>query len=258
MKFLLTLLAFSITAVLAGPQLNRRDVPKCEDGEDPTSQKLFNNDDMLLRLPFIATILSVVSTQRIGGLGNATVRFFTDDQDCESSDTKAPVLTTRDTPTQLICFNLTDIFLPGNKTISGYRKALRPWEDRTSNISFHLQQNGFDSSVNYTQVRYELPGVDVGEKSSWVLWVYPHLNCDTEVKGFDNYEYPWYEVDCRTKDNGECQGVNYPIKSFAILNGDRNGDFQTWAQLGAATKTSSQTTKLFHTTVAMAIMFAVL
>ncbi|KAG8356547.1 hypothetical protein FVEN_g12825 [Fusarium venenatum] len=42
MKISLTPLAFNIMAVLAGPQLNRRDVPKCEDGEDPTSQKLFN------------------------------------------------------------------------------------------------------------------------------------------------------------------------------------------------------------------------
>ncbi|KAI6763322.1 hypothetical protein HG531_013219 [Fusarium graminearum] len=160
---------------------------------------------MLLQLPVITTLLSLVSAQSIGGLGNVTVSFFTSDQDCESSDKKTPILTTRDIPTELICFNLTDTFSPGNKTISGYQKALEPWEHPNSNISFHLQQNDFDSSANYTQIRYELPGSEAGEKSSWVLWVYPHLNCETEVKGIDNHEYPWYEVDCQTEKGGECQ-----------------------------------------------------
>ncbi|KAH7002984.1 hypothetical protein EDB82DRAFT_482326 [Fusarium venenatum] len=213
---------------------------------------------MLLPPLRLATVLSLVSAQSIGGPGNLTVHFFRDDQDCESSDTKAPVLTTRDTPSELICFNLTDTFSLGNKTISGYQKALAPWEDPTSNISFHLQQNDFDSSSNYTQIRYELPGGDVGKMSSWVLWAYPHLNCETEVKGVDNHEYPWYEVDCQTDEDGECQGVNYPIKSFAVLSGDRDGECKTWAQLGAAAKISRQITKLFYTTVAMTAMIAIL
>ncbi|UZP36569.1 hypothetical protein NXS19_004385 [Fusarium pseudograminearum] len=208
---------------------------------------------MLLQLPIITTLFSFVSAQSIGGPGNVTVSFFTSDQDCESSDTKAPILTTRDIPTELICFNLTDTFSPGHKTISGYQDALEPWEHPNSNTSFHLQQNDFDSSANYTQIRYELPGGEAGEKSSWVLWVYPHLNCETEVKGIDNHEYPWYEVDCQTEKGGECQEVNYPIKSFAILNGDRDGECKTWAQLGVATRMSSQMPGLFYTTVAMAV-----
>ncbi|KAL4723685.1 hypothetical protein ACLX1H_009328 [Fusarium chlamydosporum] len=208
---------------------------------------------MLLQLPFIVTLLSSVSAQSLGGPGNVTVRFFTDDQDCESSDIKAPVLTTRDIPQELICFNLTDTFSPGNQTISDYQKALEPWEYPNSNISFHLQQNNFDSSANYTQIRYDLPGVEVGEASSWILWIYPHLNCETEVKGIDNNEYPWYEVDCQTKEDGECQEVNYPIKSFAILNRDRDGECKTWAQLGAATRTFGQIAPLFYTTVALSV-----
>jgi hypothetical protein len=210
---------------------------------------------MLLQLALIASLFSLISAQSIGGPGNVTVHFFAKDQDCESSDTKAPVLTTRDIPTELICFNLTDTFSPGNRTISGYQKALEPWENPTSNTSFHLQQNDFDSSANYTQIRYELPGGEVGEKSSWILWVYPHLNCEAEVKGIDNHEYPWYEVDCQTEESGECQEVNYPIKSFAVLNADRDGECKTWAQLGAAPRTSGQITRLFYITVAAAVTF---
>ncbi|VTO94054.1 unnamed protein product [Fusarium graminearum] len=272
MKFSITIVAFNIMAVLAAPPLNPRqnDVPDCENGGHAEHLKTYDSahffttttttklnsgllDKMLLQLPVITTLLSLVSAQSIGGLGNVTVSFFTSDQDCESSDKKTPILTTRDIPTELICFNLTDTFSPGNKTISGYQKALEPWEHPNSNISFHLQQNDFDSSANYTQIRYELPGSEAGEKSSWVLWVYPHLNCETEVKGIDNHEYPWYEVDCQTEKGGECQEVSYPIKSFAILNGDRDGECKTWAQLGAATRMNSQMPGLFYTTVAMAV-----
>ncbi|CAG1983704.1 unnamed protein product [Fusarium graminearum] len=250
MKFSITIVAFNIMAVLAAPPLNPRqnDVPDCENGGHAEHLKTYDSahffttttttklnsgllDKMLLQLPVITTLLSLVSAQSIGGLGNVTVSFFTSDQDCESSDKKTPILTTRDIPTELICFNLTDTFSPGNKTISGYQKALEPWEHPNSNISFHLQQNDFDSSANYTQIRYELPGSEAGEKSSWVLWVYPHLNCETEVKGIDNHEYP----------------------CFAILNGDRDGECKTWAQLGAATRMNSQMPGLFYTTVAMAV-----
>ncbi|WXC58082.1 hypothetical protein SNK03_003981 [Fusarium graminearum] len=245
MKFSITIVAFNIMAVLAAPPLNPRqnDVPDCENGGHAEHLKTYDSDiahfftttttklnsglldRMLLQLPVITTLLSLVSAQSIGGPGNVTVNFFKSDQDCESSDTKTPILTTRDIPTELICFNLTDTFSPGNKTISGYQKALEPWEHPNSNISFHLQQNDFDSSANYTQIRYELPGGDVGEKSSWILWVYSHLNCETEVKGVDNHEYPW----------------------------DRDGECKTWAQLGAATRMRSQMPGLFYTTVTMAV-----
>jgi hypothetical protein len=214
---------------------------------------------MLLQLPVVSVLLSLVSARKIGSFDNITVQFFTTDQDCDK-DTKAPILTTRDTPTDLVCFNLTDIFSPGNKTISGIQKAYRPWENRNSNISYYLEQNDFDTSANYTQIRYALPGMEPGEeKSQWVLWTYPHLNCEPEVKDVDPVEFPWYEVDCQTEEDGECQQVDHPIKSFAILNGDRKGDgCKTWAQLGSATKTTGQLSRVFYATVAVAVTFMIL
>ncbi|RGP69243.1 hypothetical protein FLONG3_7879 [Fusarium longipes] len=284
MKLSLTLVTFNFLAVLAAPQINPRqnDVPKCEDGGHAEHLKTYDSGftmsidaehgaDVVSTTPILLALskpnlgtstvhrdFTVLHRSGEHSPGNMTISFFTDDQDCESSNTITPVLTTRDTPTELICFNLTDTFSPGNKTVSGYQKALRPWEDRTSNISYYVQQNNFDSSANYTQVRYELPGNKAGETSPWVLWVYPHLNCETEVKGVDNYEYPWYEVDCQTEEGGECQELKYPIKSFAILDGDRKGECKTWAQLGTATETFSWNTRLFHAMVAIAVTFLIL
>ncbi|KAI1070688.1 hypothetical protein LB507_006694 [Fusarium sp. FIESC RH6] len=191
-------------------------------------------------------------------LNNVTLRFFTDDQDCESSDTIAPAITTGDIPTELICFNLTSTFT-GNKT-SGIQEALAPWEYPDSNITYRLQQNDFNSGANYTRIRYELPSIDgeEGERASWTLWVYPHLNCATEVKGVDNYEYPWYEVDCKTDEEGQCQEVNYPIRSFSLLHSDRTGECKTWAKLGAATKAWNPLSRLFCATVAVAVAFVIL
>ncbi|KAH7173997.1 uncharacterized protein B0J16DRAFT_312194 [Fusarium flagelliforme] len=185
---------------------------------------------MLLQLPIISTLLSLVSASKIGSYNNITVQFFTADQDCDK-DTKAPILTTRDTPTDLVCFNLTDTFSPGNKTISGIQKAYRPWEDRNSNVSYYLEQNDFDSSANYTQIRYALPGMEPGEeKAQWVLWTYPHLNCETVVKDVDPVKFPWYEGDgCKT-----------------------------WAQLGSATKIAGQLSRAFYATVAVAVVFMIL
>ncbi|KAJ4013296.1 hypothetical protein NW752_007592 [Fusarium irregulare] len=211
---------------------------------------------MLLQLSIISVLLSLVSARKIGSYNNVTLQFFTADQDCDK-DTKAPILTTRDTPTDLVCFNLTDTFSPGNKTFSGIQKAYRPWEDRNSNVSYYLEQNDFDSSANYTQIRFALPGMEPGdEKAQWVLWTYPHLNCETVLKDVDPVEFPWYEVDCQTEEDGECQQVDHPIKSFAILKGDRKGDgCKTWAQLGSATKTTGQLSRVLHATVAIAVIF---
>ncbi|PTD02777.1 hypothetical protein FCULG_00009124 [Fusarium culmorum] len=203
---------------------------------------------MLLQLPIITTLFSFVSAQSIGGPGNVTVSFFTSDQDCESSDTKAPILTTRDIPTEFICFNLTDTFSPATK-------PSRATKTPSSHGSIPTPTSAFTCSK---MTLTPLPGAEVGEKSSWILWVYPHLNCETEVKGVDNNEYPWYEVDCQTEKDGECQEVNYPIKSFAILNGDRDGECKTWAQLGAATRMRSQMPGLFYTTVIMAVVILAL
>jgi len=97
------------------------------------------------------------------------------------------------------------------------------------------------------------------EKSQWVLWTYPHLNCEPEVKDVDPVEFPWYEVDCQTEEDGECQQVDHPIKSFAILKGNRKGDgCKTWAQLGSATKTADQLPRVFFCTVAVVVVFLVL
>ncbi|KAI1070687.1 hypothetical protein LB507_006693 [Fusarium sp. FIESC RH6] len=172
----------------------------------------------------------------------------------------APILTTRDTPIDIVCFNLTDTFSPGNKSFSGIQKAYRPWEDRNSNVSYYLEQNDFDSSANYTQIRYALPGMDPGEeRAQWVLWTYPHLNCETVLKDVDRVEFPWYEVDCQIEEDGECQQVSHPIKSFAILKRDRKGDSgKTWAQLGSATKTTGQVSRVLSATVAVAISFLIL
>lgn len=94
------------------------------------------------------------------------------------------------------------------------------------------------------------------ERAQWVIWTYPHLNCETVLKDVDPVEFPWYEVDCQTEEDGECQQVDHPIKSFAILKGDRKGDdCKTWAQLGSATKTTDQLSRAFYATVLMAVMF---
>jgi hypothetical protein len=97
------------------------------------------------------------------------------------------------------------------------------------------------------------------KKAQWVIWTYPYLNCETEVRGVDPVEFPWYEVDCQTEEDGEGQQVDHPIKSFAILNGDRKGDgCKTWAQLGSATKTAGQLSSVFCTAVVVVVTFLIL
>ncbi|OBS29563.1 hypothetical protein FPOA_03501 [Fusarium poae] len=277
MKLSLSLVYFNVMAVVAASQLFcvPRGFPDCQDGEGDALFTIHSSPRGCIKACYLEEQMEndnhgkrckattycdtpVPCLIAEDSPGNVTLRFFTDDQDCNSNDIEAPVLTTRDIPSELICFNLTDTFSPGNRTTSGYQQALAPWEDPNSNISFHLQRNDFDSSSNYSQIRYELPGVEIGETSSWMLWVYPHLNCDTEIRGVDIHEYPWYQVDCQTEEAGECQDVDYTIQSFAILNGDRDGECKTWAQLGDATRARGQITPLLYNAFGMVVAVLVM
>jgi hypothetical protein len=137
---------------------------------------------------------------------------------------------------------------------------LQPWKDRNSGVNWYLNQSNYDSKANYTQIRYELlnEGIsEAGEKSSWVLWVYAFPNCEQTEKGVDIHDYPWHEVDCQTEVGGECQEVSYPIKSFAILNSDRQGECKTWSQLGSAATSSGRLSKSVYV-MAIAVTFVIL
>ncbi|KAF4468341.1 hypothetical protein FALBO_4776 [Fusarium albosuccineum] len=209
---------------------------------------------MLLNLSLILFLLCVTSAKDVGGAGNLTVAFFTDGQEesCTAKDTsKGLILTTPTIPTELTCFNLTDVFSQSNDT--GFQEALEPLEDKSSGVNWLLQnRDDFDSKANYSQIR--------GEVAAWVLYVYAFPNCQQIVNGdnVDADDYPWFESSCQTHEGGECQGVSYPTKSFAIVSTNKEGKCEAWATQGSATKFSGRVLPLVSTLTAVAVLLLVL
>ncbi|KAF5006181.1 hypothetical protein FDECE_7422 [Fusarium decemcellulare] len=220
---------------------------------------------MLLNLSLILSLLCVASAKDVGGAGNLTVAFFTDDQEesCTAKDTsEGLILTTSSIPTELTCFNLTDIFSQSNDI--GFQEALEPLEDKSSGVDWLLQnRDDFDSKANYSQIRYELLNKttedESGEVAAWVLYVYAFPNCQQIINGdnVDADDYPWFESSCQTQEGGECQGVSYPIKSFAIVSTNREGKCEAWAKQGSATKFSGRVLPLVST-LAVTVLLLVL
>lgn len=194
-----------------------------------------------------------------------TIAFFTNDQgeSCQAKDTsKGIILTTSSIPTELICFNLTDIFSQSNDT--GFQEALQPLEDKSTGVNWLLQnRDEFDSKANYSQIRYELLNKttedESGEVSAWSLYVYAFSNCQQIVDGdnVDADDFPWFESTCQTKEGGECQGVPYPIRSFAIVSANKKGECEAWAKQGSATKVSGRALPLVSTLVTVAALFLI-
>ncbi|KAJ4168841.1 hypothetical protein NW754_010773 [Fusarium falciforme] len=221
---------------------------------------------MLLTLSLISSLLFFASVKEVGGAGNLAVAFFTNDQEesCQAKDTsRGIILTTSSIPTELTCFNLSDIFSQSNDT--GFQEALEPLEDRPSGVNRLLQnRHDFDSKANYSQIRYELLNKttedESGKVSAWSLYVYAFSNCQQVVDGdnVDADDFPWFESICQTEKGGECQGVPYPIKSFAIVSTNEEGECEAWAKQGSATKVDGRVLPLVSTLVTVAALFLVL
>ncbi|RTE85126.1 hypothetical protein BHE90_000217 [Fusarium euwallaceae] len=221
---------------------------------------------MLLTVSLISSLVLFASAKDVGGAGNLTVAFFTDDQPefCEAKDTsKGIILTTSSIPTELTCFNLTDVFSQSNET--GFQEALEPLEDKSSGVNWLLQnRDDFDSKANYSQIRYELLNKttedESGEVSAWSLYVYAFSNCQQIVDGdnVDADDFPWFESTCQTEKGGECQVVPYPIKSFAIVSTNRGGECEAWAKQGSAAKVSGRVLPLVSTLGTVSALFLVL
>ncbi|EEU43454.1 uncharacterized protein NECHADRAFT_82763 [Fusarium vanettenii 77-13-4] len=221
---------------------------------------------MISTLSLIFSLLLFASAKNVGGAGNLTVAFFTDDQEesCQAKDTsKGIFFTTSSIPTELTCFNLTDMFSQSNDT--GFQEALEPLEDRSSGINWLLQnRDDFDSKANYSQIRYELLNKttedESGKVSAWSLYVYAFANCQQIVDGdnVDADDFPWFESTCQTEKGGECQGVPYPIKSFAIVSTNKEGKCEAWAKQGSAARVGGKVLLLVSTFVTVAALFLVL
>ncbi|KAI8716568.1 hypothetical protein NCS52_00950900 [Fusarium sp. LHS14.1] len=221
---------------------------------------------MLLTLFLGFSLLLFASAKDVGGAGNLTVAFFTNDQQesCQAKDTsKGIILTTSSIPTELTCFNLTDTFSQSNDI--GFQEALEPLEDQSSGVNWLLQnRDDFDSKANYSQIRYELLNKttedESGKVSTWSLYVYAFANCQQIVDGdnADADDFPWFESTCQTEKGGECQGVPYPIKSFAIVSTNKEGECEAWAKQGSAARVGGRVLPLVFTLVTVAALFLVL
>ncbi|KAI8665541.1 hypothetical protein NCS56_00990200 [Fusarium sp. Ph1] len=172
---------------------------------------------MLLTVSLISSLLLFASAKDVGGAGNLTVAFFTNDQ------------------------------------------------EELSGVNWLLQnRDGFDSKANYSQIRSELLNKttedESGEVSAWSLYVYAFSNCQqiTDGDNVDADDFPWFESTCQTEKGGECQGVLYPIKSFAIVSTNKEEGCEAWAKQGSAARVGGRVLPLVSTLVTVAALVLVL
>jgi hypothetical protein len=142
---------------------------------------------------------------------------------CKQNDiAKAVAITTKTIPTNVVCFNLTDLFsLPSD---TGFKNGSQYGQHQPYYGIHYLLKNrdSYRADVNYTNVWHQQVNVSgntkPGTDAAFVLHTYVFEDCNTDSIS-DNMmwpDWPYFDTSCQTKSEGECGQTTQPIRSFEI------------------------------------------
>lgn len=197
-----------------------------------------------------------------------TIAFFGDEDptSCAKNDiSKGLVFTTNTIPYSFTCFNISDIFTQNNKTSGTTNASLHigppealPYPNYVNWSVSNLDI--YDANSVYSRVWYNQQpvGSHEGDKGHWVLWLYAFADC--KQNGGDDYAietWPWFSTSCTTKEGGQCRALQTTIKSFALNQAEEYNTAhkmcQTWAKMGAATRSGRLSLSWFGMPVVAAL-----